>query len=59
VKCTISPVLQYRLGGEEDTGYFSIDKLSGLITAKSRLDRERQGTYTFSVLAVGEYLRLG
>ncbi|KAF6016771.1 PCDH1 [Bugula neritina] len=44
--------IQYRLGGEEDTGYFSIDKLSGLITAKSRLDRERQGTYTFSVLAV-------
>ncbi|XP_067948200.1 protocadherin beta-10-like isoform X2 [Watersipora subatra] len=44
--------LQYELGDEFDATYFAINKLSGLITARTSLDREDKKDYTFSVLAI-------
>ncbi|EUB58963.1 Protocadherin-1 [Echinococcus granulosus] len=48
--------LIYTLGSEPDAAVFRIDKYSGNITTRERLDREKQSTYTFRVFVSDGFL---
>ncbi|KAM3179332.1 hypothetical protein ACTXT7_000810 [Hymenolepis weldensis] len=48
--------LIYTLGSEPDAVLFRIDKYSGNITTRERLDREKQSTYTFQVFVSDGFL---
>ncbi|KAL5110005.1 Protocadherin-1 [Taenia crassiceps] len=48
--------LIYTLGSEADAAVFRIDKYSGNITTRERLDREKQSTYTFRVFVSDGFL---
>ncbi|VDM19804.1 unnamed protein product [Hydatigera taeniaeformis] len=48
--------LIYTLGSEPDAAVFRIDKHSGNITTRERLDREKQSTYTFRVFVSDGFL---
>ncbi|KAM7537255.1 hypothetical protein Aperf_G00000077739 [Anoplocephala perfoliata] len=48
--------LVYTLGSEPDAAVFRIDKYSGNITTRERLDREKQSTYTFRVFVSDGFL---
>nr|CDS34396.1 protocadherin 1 [Hymenolepis microstoma] len=48
--------LIYTLGSEPDAALFRIDKYSGNITTRERLDREKQSTYSFQVFVSDGFL---